>query len=214
MKVGILGTGDVGQALARGFAARGHEVMLGSRDPKAKRHTAWQSKTKGAASVGTIESAAGHGEIVVLAVPGEAADEVLRTAGVRNFAGKLVIDVTNAIDSWGSRPTLHFGISDSVGERIQKMIPDAKVVKAFNAVPSSQMVDPKFAGGAPSMLIAGNDARAKQQVVTILKEFGWPGALDIGKIEMARWLEALVVLWYFAGEALDRWDHAFKVVHG
>lgn len=215
MKVGILGSGDVGQALGRGFVARGHEVKLASRDPKGKRPTEWLSKVKGTASAGTYEEAARHGEVIVLAALGGAIEDVIRTAGVRNFVGKLVIDVTNPLDfSKGMPPGLFVGTTDSLGERIQRLIPEAKVVKAFNTVPNAQMVDPKFAGGAPMMMIAGNDAAAKTKLAAILREFGWPGALDIGGIEAARWLEAAVGLWVRVGSAIGRWDHALKVVHG
>jgi len=214
MNVGILGSGDVGQALGMGFVDRGHEVTLGSRNPKGKRPAAWLTTVKGKASVGTYEEAATRAGVVVLAMPGEAAETSLRAAGIPNFDGKLVIDATNAFAFRGSEPGLLYGNADSVGERVQRLLRKGKVVKAFNTVPSTQMVDPKFAGGTPAMLIAGNDPQAKQRVVAILKEFGWPGALDVGRIPAARWLEAQVVLWYLAGRALDRWDHAFKVVHG
>jgi 8-hydroxy-5-deazaflavin:NADPH oxidoreductase len=213
MNVGILGSGEVGQALGTGFVDRGHEVTLGSRTPKGKRPAAWLSSVKGKGSVGTYE-AASRAEVVVLAFPGEAAETGLRTAGIPNFDGKLVIDATNAWTFRGSEPGLLYGTADSVGERVQRILPKGKVVKAFNTVPSTQMVNPKFAGGAPDMLIAGNDTRAKARVVAILKEFGWPGALDVGRIPAARWLEANAILWYLVGGAFDRWDHAFKVVHG
>jgi predicted dinucleotide-binding enzyme len=214
MRVGILGSGEVGQALAKGFVDRGHDVLLGTRNPTGRRPKAWVSEVKGKASVGTYDEAARHGEVIVLATPGDAAEASVRAAGLRNFKGKLLIDVTNPLVFRGSEPGLRFGIEDSLGERLQRLLPDAKVVKAFNTVPSTQMVDPKFAGGAPDMMIAGDDQQAKGRVVALLKEFGWPGALDLGKIRAARWLEAHVGLWYLAGESLDRWDHAFKVVHG
>lgn len=169
---------------------------------------------KGKASIGTYEEATKHGEILVLATRGAVVEDVVRSAGIRNFAGKLVIDVTNPLDFQGPTPGLFVGVTDSLAERIQRLVPDAKVVKAFNTVSSSQMVDPKFSGGAPQMLIGGNDGTAKKQVIAILKEFGWPGALDLGGIETARWLEAHVPLWVLAGTAIGRWDHAFKVVHG
>lgn len=214
MKVGILGSGDVGQALGSGFVSRGHDVKLASRNPKGKAPEAWLSKVKGKASTGTYEEAARHGEVIVLATRGAAVEDVIRTAGIRNFEGKLVIDVTNPLDFQGPAPGLFVGVTDSLAERIQRLVPDAKVVKAFNTVPSSQMVDPKFSGGAPQMLIGGNDGAAKKKLIAILKEFGWPGALDLGGIETARWLEAHVPLWVLAGTAVGRWDHAFKVVHG
>jgi len=122
--------------------------------------------------------------------------------------------VTNPLDFQGPTPRLFVGVTDSLAERIQRLVPDAKVVKAFNPVPSAQTVDPKFSGGAPQMLIGGNDAAAKKKPIAILKEFGRPGAFDLGGIETARWLEAHVPLWVLAGTSLGLWDHAFKVAHG
>jgi len=215
MKVGILGSGEVGQALGRGFASRGHDVKIASRNPKSEALVMWQKQTKGKASTGTFEEAAKHGEILVLAALGTAVEEVLRLAGPQNMAGKVIIDTTNALDgSQGSNLGLFIGPNDSLGERVQRRVPEAKVVKCFNTVPNTQMVDPKFAGGNPEMLICGDDEAAKKKVVGILKEFGWPGAIDVGGIEGARWLEATVPLWVLVGQRLGRWDHAFRVVHG
>jgi predicted dinucleotide-binding enzyme len=143
---------------------------------------------------------------------GAAVNDVLRIAGPANFKGKVVIDVTNPLGGEDLVPFV--GLTDSLGERVQRALPGAKVVKAFNTVPNTQMVDPKFAGGIPEMPIAGDDAAAKSKVTAILKDFGWPGAIDIGGIEGARWLEALVPLWVAVGMKIGRWDHAFKVVHG
>jgi len=213
MKVGILGSGDVGQALGRGFAARGHEVMIGSRNPKGEGLAKWLRAVKGKATTGSFEEAAKHGEVVVLATRGAAVEEVLKGVGHARFDGKVVIDVTNPL---ADDPNLvpFVGMTDSLGERIQRALPRAKVVKAFNTVPNTQMVDPKFAGGTPDLMICGNDAAAKKAVAGIVKEFGWPGALDLGGIEGARWLEASVSLWVLVGMHIGRWDHAFKVVHG
>src|SRR2546423_2692692 len=215
MKVGILGSGEVGQAPGRGFASRGHDVKLASRNPKSEALVTWQTQTKGKASRGTFEETAKHGEILVLASLGRAVEEVLRLAGPPNMAGKVVIDTTNALDdSQGSNLGLFIGPNDSLGERVQRRIPDAKGVKGFNTVPNTQMVDPKFAGGNPEMLICGDDAAAKKEVVGILKEFGWPGAIDGGGIEGARCVEATVSLWVLVGQRLGPWGHPFRVVHG
>jgi predicted dinucleotide-binding enzyme len=215
MKVGILGSGEAGQALGRGFAGRGHDVKIGSRNPKSEALLKWQTQTKGKTSTGTFEETAKYGDILVLAALGSAVEEVLRQAGPQNMAGKVIIDATNPLEfSQGPAPGLFVGPNDSLGERVQRRVPDAKVVKCFNTVPNTQMVDPKFAGGNPEMLICGDDAAAKQKVVGILKEFGWPGALDVGGIEGARWLEATVPLWVLVGQQLGRWDHAFRIVHG
>jgi len=215
MKVGILGSGEVGQALGRGFVSRGHDVKIGSRNPQGETLEKWmKEQRKGKASVGTMAEAAKHGEVLVLATLGAALEDVVRLAGPPNFRGKVVIDVTNPLGDPSRGPALFVGLTDSLGERLQRLLPDSHVVKCFNTVPNTQMVDPKFSGGAPEMLIAGNDAAAKKRVEGILKEFGWPGAIDVGGIEGARWLEASVPLWVLVGMKLGRWDHAFKIVHG
>lgn len=213
MKVGIIGSGDVGQALGKGFVSRGHDVKIGSRTPNSDKLKAWLKSVSGKASTGSFADAAAHGEIVVLATLGAAVENAIDIAGLQNFKGKIVIDVTNPLDfSKGMPPGLLVGMNDSNGERIQRRLPEAKVVKCFNTVPNSQHVDPKFSEGKAEMLICGNDKDAKKQIVGILKDFGWPGAIDIGGIEEARWLEALVPLWVRVGTALNTWRHVFKVL--
>jgi predicted dinucleotide-binding enzyme len=146
---------------------------------------------------------------------GAAAENALDLAQSANLSGKVVIDATKPLDFSGRRsPTLLLGMNDSLGERVQKKLPRAKVVKCFNTASNLQMVDPKFSESRPEMLICGNDADAKQGVVEILEEFGWPGAIDVGGIEGARWLETLVPLWARVGAALNTRMHAFKVVRG
>ncbi len=210
-RVGILGSGDVARRLGAGFAARGYDVMLGSREPK--KLAAWTTETKGKVAAGTFAQAARHGEVVVLAVHGDAAESVLDSVGAASFAGKLVLDATNPLDfSRGMPPGLFVGTSDSLGERVQRKLPAAKVVKCFNTVGNQQMVDPKFASGPPRLWICGNDADAKRATEAILKEFGWAGAFDVGGIDGARWLEAIVPLWFRAGVALNTWEHVLQVV--
>lgn len=208
MRVGILGSGDVAQALGRGFAARGHEVMLGTRDPK--KLEAWRKQVGAKGRVGSFADAARHGEWVVLAVQGAALEQVLDAAGPAGLDGKLVIDATNPLDfSKGMPPTNFTGLDDSLAERVQRKAPRAKVVKAFNTVPNVRMVDPKLPGAR--MLICGNDAEAKRQVEQLLRDFGWAGAIDIGGVQEARWLEAFVPLWVRAGIATGHWDHVLDV---
>jgi 8-hydroxy-5-deazaflavin:NADPH oxidoreductase len=210
-RVGILGSGDVGKQLGRGLAKHGFDVMLGSRDPA--KLESWRQETRGKVSTGTFSQAAAHGAIVILALNGAATETAIDLAGAKNFSGKLVIDATNPLDfSHGMPPGLLFGTTDSLGERVQRKLPDAKVVKCFNTVSNVQMVDPKFKEGVPRMLICGNDAAAKKHTDAILRELGWPGAMDVGGIEGARWLEALVPLWVRTSQVLDTWEHAFKVV--
>jgi 8-hydroxy-5-deazaflavin:NADPH oxidoreductase len=210
-KVGVLGSGDVGKQLARGFARHGYQVMIGSREPA--KLDAWRKENEGKIATGTFSQAAAHGDVVILATLGAGTESALDLAGAKNFSGKLVLDATNALDfSHGMPPGLFLGTTDSLGERVQRKLPDAKVVKCFNTVSNTQMVDPKFREGTPPMFICGNDAAAKKQTEAILRELGWPGALDVGGIDGARWLEALVPLWVRASQVLNTWEHAFKVV--
>jgi 8-hydroxy-5-deazaflavin:NADPH oxidoreductase len=211
MKVGILGSGDVGKTLGRGFASHGNSVKLGSRTPDSEKLKVWRKEVQGETSTGTFAEAASFGDILVLAVLGSAVDDAIGLAGPKNFAGKLVIDATNALDfSKGMPPGLFTGLTDSLGEKIQRNLPQAKVVKCFNTVPNSRMINPGDKGA--EMLICGNDPEAKRQVVQILKQFGWAGAIDIGGIGESRWLEALVPLWVRTAASLNSWNAMFKVL--
>ena len=209
-KVGILGSGDVAQALGRGFAKHGYAVMLGTRD--ASKLAEWSTETK--AKVGSFADAARHGDIVVLALNGAGTEAALDLAGPQDFAGKLVLDATNPLDfSNGMPPGLFVGTTDSLGERVQRKLPGAKVVKCFNTVSNAKMIDPVFKEGKPAMFIAGDDAGAKKQTEQLLMELGWSGVEDAGGIDGARWLEALVPLWVRVAAANGMtFDHAFVVV--
>ena len=210
-KIGILGSGVVGKALASGLAKHGYDVRIGTREPA--KLADWKKSTPGTISIGSFAEAAQHGPWVIVATHGEGTEAALRLAGPAHFKGKTVIDATNPLDfSHGMPPGLLFGTTDSLGERVQKLLPDAYVVKCFNTVGNAVMIDPKFAEGNPRMLIAGNDAAAKARTDALLKELGWPGALDVGGIEGARWLEALVPLWVRVGASMNTWGHAFKPV--
>ncbi|MFC6837689.1 NADPH-dependent F420 reductase [Halomarina ordinaria] len=209
-RIGILGSGDVGRALAAGVARHGWEARVGTRSPgKVQR---WADGTEGV-SVGSFAEAAGYGDVAVLAVRGDVVDAVLDLAGPERFAGRLVLDATNPLDFAGDGPPhLLFGATDSLGERVQARLPDARVVKCFNTVSNAQMVDPEFADDTPPMFVCGDDPDAKARTEQILVELGWPGAFDVGGIESARYLEALVPLWVRVGAELDTWEHAFAVV--
>jgi len=212
MKVGILGSGDVGKTLGKGFVSHGHSVKLGSRTPDSEKLKVWRKEAQGESSTGTFSEAASYGDILVFAPLGSAVDDVIGLAGAKNFAGKIVIDTTNALDfSKGMPPGLFTGLADSLGEQIQRKLPQAKVVKCFNTVPNSRMISP--GDKTAEMLICGNDTEAKHKVTQILKEFGWAGAIDIGGITEAKWLEALVPLWVRAAVSLNSWNAMFKVLH-
>ena len=212
MNVGVLGTGDVGKALGRGFIALGHSVKLGGREAGNPNARAWAESHGAKASAGTFADAARFGEWVVLATLGTAVDDVLRAAGKDALRGKIVIDTTNPLDfSQGFPPRLFVGQTDSLGERVQRALPDCKVVKAFNIVGNAHMFRPQFPGGPPDMLIGGNDDEAKQKVTALLKDFGW-SVIDLGGIESSRVLEPICLAWVLCGARANTWNHAFKLL--
>jgi predicted dinucleotide-binding enzyme len=211
MTVGVLGSGDVAKALGGGFLKHGHAVMLGTRE--AAKLAAWQRENAGA-KVGSFADAAQFGEIVVLAVKGAVAAQALRAAGSANLEGKVVIDAANPIaDEAPENGVLKFftNLDDSLMERLQREFPGARFVKAFNSVGNAHMVDPRFAGGRPTMFICGNDAAAKRKVAEILDQFGWESA-DMGGAEAARAIEPLCMLWCIPGFLRNEWGHAFKLM--
>ena len=210
MKVGILGSGAVAQTLGAGFIKHGHKVMAGSRDPN--KLADWAKKT--GAQVGTFAEAAQFGELVVLAVKGDAAEAVMRLAG-HALDGKAVMDTTNPIDHGPPEKGVLKYFTDanhSLMEKLQKEFPSARLVKAFNSVGNGKMVNPSYAGGKPSMFICGNDTEAKQAVARICEQFGWE-VEDLGSAEAARAIEPLCILWCIPGFLRNEWTHAFKVLH-
>jgi hypothetical protein len=208
----VLGTGDVGRALGTGFVTLGHEVVMGSRSATNEKAVAWAKEAGPNAAAGTFADAASFGEIVVLATLGLANDEALRAAGAGNLRGKVLIDTTNPLDfSRGVPPGLAVGGADSGGERVQRVLPNTFVVKAFNTVGNALMFRPVLPGGPPDMFICGEDAAAKAQVASLLKEFGW-GVCDVGGIESSRYLEAMCLVWVLHGLKTNSWNHAFKVL--
>jgi len=212
MKIGILGTGEVGQVLGAGFANLGHEVKMGSRDPNQEKVKAWVNKTGAKASSGAFAEAAAYGELVVLCTLWAGTENVIRLADPRNLAGKVVIDTINPLDfSAGVPPKLAIGHTDSAGEQVQRWLPDSRVVKAFNTVGNPHMIKPEFPGGPPDMFICGNDDQAKETVTGLLKAFGW-SVIDMGGIEEARYLEPLAMLWIHHYFRTNSGNHAFKLL--
>jgi hypothetical protein len=184
--------------------------MIGSRDPKKLAEFAAQQRIR----AGTFGDTAAHGEILVLAVKGDGALDALEQAGAGNLAGKVVIDATNPIAAAPPQNgVLRFftGPNDSLMERLQSAFPAARLVKAWNSVGNAFMVDPRFAGGPPTMFICGNDAAAKSEVARILETFGW-SAEDMGMVESARAIEPLCQLWCAPGLLRNQWAHAFKLL--
>jgi predicted dinucleotide-binding enzyme len=211
MKIGVLGSGDVGKSLAAGFLRHGHEVMVGTRQPAKLKE--WTGKNP-RGRVGGFGDAAKFGEVVVLAVKGTAAAEALRAAGAANLGGKTVIDTTNPLaDAPPVNGVLKFftSLDESLMERLQREVPGARLVKAFSSVGNALMVNPSFEGGRPTMFICGNDDGAKATVTGILEQFGWETA-DMGKAEAARAIEPLCMLWCIPGFLRNDWAHAFKLL--
>jgi 8-hydroxy-5-deazaflavin:NADPH oxidoreductase len=211
VKVGVLGSGDVAKVLAGGFLKHGHEVVMGTRTTA--KLAEWQKQNpKG--KVGSFADAAKFGELVVLAVKGNAAAEVLLAAGTKNLDGKPIIDATNPIaDAPPTNGVLKFftHLDESLMERLQQEFPTAHFVKAFNSVGSALMVNPQFKAGKPTMFICGNDESAKRIVNGVLEQFGWE-TTDMGKVEAARAIEPLCMLWCIPGLLRQEWNHAFKLL--
>lgn len=207
MHIGILGSGSVGQALARGFLQQGHAVTIGSRTPEKLADFAADS----GATAATFADAAQAGHLLVLATNGMATEEALGLAGHAHFAGKTVLDATNPLDFSTGQPALAISGEDSLGERVQRALPEAHVVKAYNTVPAHLMVDPDLPGSPPTMFIAGDDADAKAQARTVLEGFGWEVA-DVGGIGMSRHLEAMALVIIAYCFRTGDWQHAFKLL--
>jgi predicted dinucleotide-binding enzyme len=212
MKVGIVGSGDVAQKLGEGFVTTGHEVRLGSREPGSEKLRAWKAVRGANASTGTPDDAARFGELLVVATQWSGTHNALTIAGPGNFAGKTVIDVTNPLVlRENAMPGFALGLNDSAGEQVQRWLPNANVVKAFNSVGNAHFFRPKFPGGPPDMFYCGNDAAAKAQVRGILESFGWHPT-DVGGIESARFVEPLCLLWVQILFVSGSPNHAFKVL--
>ena len=213
MKIGVIGSGPVGQVLAKAFLSEGNEAMLGTRDTSKEEVVKWRKENpKG--QVGSFEETAKFGEVLVLATAGSVIDNAIKLAGTSNFKNKIVIDTTNPIaKAPPENGVLKFftTLEDSLMERIQKLIPDAKVVKAFNSVGNAVMYKPKFTDGIPTMFICGNDEGAKKTVTGILTAFGYETE-DLGKVEAARAIEPLCILWCIPGFVKNQWNHAFKLL--
>jgi len=210
VNIGVIGSGEVGEALADGFLKHGHRVCRASRDPA--KLAEWKQKAGASASTGTPAEAARFGEAVVLAVKGDGAEEAVRLCGDA-LAGKVVIDTTNPIASAPPQNgVLRFftTLDDSLMERLQRLAPQARFVKCFSSVGSDLMVNPVLSS-APSMFVCGNDAAAKQTVAGILDQFGWEME-DLGGAEAARAIEPLCILWCIPGFLRNDWRHAYKVL--
>ena len=222
MKVGILGSGVVGQTIGAKLAERGVDVVLGTRTPTQlgeKRGmgaplSEWVARVGKRARLGTFAEAAAHGELVINATSGMRSLEALALAGAKNLDGKILIDIANPLDfSKGMPPSLTICNTDSLGEQIQKAFPGVKVVKTLNTTTALVMVDPaSVAGGNHDLFVSGNDAAAKERVTALLEEwFGWKSVIDLGDITTARGTEMLLPIWVRLWGALGTPMFNFKI---
>ena len=212
-KIGVLGSGIVGRVLAAAFVKEGYEVMLGTRNPSKEEVVQWKDENQGG-KAGFFAETAAFGELLVLAVEGVVAKEVIQLAEYDNFTGKTVIDATNPI----TKEAPHNGVlryftslNESLMEQLQHLLPQTLFVKAFNSVGNGVMYKPSYKEGRPTMFICGNSDDAKQTVTGILDQFGWETA-DMGKADSARAIEPLAILWCIPGFLQNEWGHAFKLL--
>lgn len=211
-KIGIIGSGIVGKTLALGFVKYGYDVMIGSRTPDNLRE--WIGYQAEEARAGDFNETAEFGDILVLAVKGIVAQEVLRSLDTKHLKGKTIIDATNPISEAPPESGVLKFFTDldySLMEELQITTTEANLVKAFNSVGNAFMVDPDFGGDLPTMFICGNNSDAKQEVYEILRTFGWD-VEDLGAMEAARAIEPLCMLWCIPGILEGRWNHAFKLL--
>ena len=211
-KIGIIGSGVVSMSLANGLLNHGYQIMVGTNDQE--KHPAIKEKTGGKASIGTFSDVADFSDLLILAVKGSVAEEALKKTGLDHIRNKIILDATNPIaEAPPVNGVLQFftTMNESLMERLQKLAPDTHFVKCFSIVGNSLMVDPDFGGVKPSMFICGNDDRAKQVTTELLSEIGWETE-DMGKVEAARAIEPLCMLWCIPGMIRGQWKHAFKLL--
>lgn len=198
MKIGMLGTGVVGRTLGSKLVDLGHQVRMGSRSASNESARGWVAETGDGASAGTYGDAAAFGEMAFNCTKGEFSLDAVRSAGADSLRGKVLVDVSNPLDfSKGMPPSLTVCNTDSLGEQIQRELPDTRVVKALNTMWCGIMVDPRMLPGAHHTFLSGNDARAKEEVASVLRSFGWRDEeiVDLGDIGSARGTEMYLGLW-------------------
>jgi len=211
-KIGIIGSGSVAKSLAQGFIKNNFEVMMGTRDTSKLKD--FNEQNGNTIKIGSFEETAQYGEIIVLAVKGTKAKSAVELAEIKNLNGKTVIDTTNPI---ADAPPINgviqlfTGPNDSLMEQLQKLSAEINFVKAFNCIGSAFMVNPDFGGIQPTMFICGNNENAKKEVTEILTKFNWETE-DMGKVESARAIEPLVMLWCLPGFLRNQWSLAFKML--
>jgi 8-hydroxy-5-deazaflavin:NADPH oxidoreductase len=208
MRIGIIGTGNVGSALGKGWAAKGHAVVFGVRSPGEAKAQAAVKAAGGATRAASVKDAAADAEVVVLATPWGATQDAIKAAG--SLSGKIVIDATNPLKA--DLSGLAVGYTTSAGEEVARWATGAKVVKAFNTTGAGNMANPRFGGEAASMFICGDDAAAKKTVASLAEALGFE-AVDAGPLSQARLLEPLAMLWISMAYAFGHGPNiAFKLL--
>jgi predicted dinucleotide-binding enzyme len=209
MEIAVLGTGSVGRTVAARLDELGHTVTVGTRDPEATLARGDHPPQP----LATYADAAARAELVVLAVSGEVALDVLGLAGADHLAGKVLVDISNPLDfSAGFPPTLLVKDTDSLGEQIQRAYPEARVVKTLNTLTASLMVHPETLGSGSTVFVSGDDSSAKGVVTDLLGSFGHDDVIDLGGIETARGTEMLMPVWLRLMQALGTGEFNFKIV--
>ena len=217
MKIGVLGTGMVGTTLASKLVELGHEVTMGAREAGNAAALDWAGQAGEQGHQSSFKGAAYFGELIINATAGHASEQALERAGADNFSGKVLIDVANPIAvGSGTPPELAFCNTESLGERIQRAYPEARVVKALNTVNATLMVDPGSLPEPTSIFICGNDPDAKQTTRELLEGFGWDadGIVDLGLIEAARGTEMYLAFWLRAMGAIGNPFFNVRLVRG
>lgn len=197
MKIGILGSTCVGQSLGHSFIELGHDVKIGTSNPKQDGLAGWLSENK-LASAGSFAEAAAFGELVVFATDWDEAEEAIKLSGPKSFSGKVILDISNPLESADQERWKRAEQPDSGGERLQRRLPTSRVVGAFNPTGNAYLFHPNFEEGQPELFICGDDGAAKKEVAGLLSDFGWP-IIDLGPIEASRYLEPLAMGWVTHG---------------
>jgi hypothetical protein len=213
MKIGVLGSGEVGRTLGSGLVALGHQVMMGTRNITKPEVQAWLRENGARASTGSFAEAAAFGDPLFFCIRWNGAENAITLAGQGAFAGKVVVDVTNPIDfRKGIPPRSAIAPDTSAGEMIQRWLPSSRIVKAFNTLSAKHMTDGRLGDERLDMFIAGNDAAAKRSVEVILGAWHW-NVHDLGGIEQSSLLESFALMSILHGFRTNRWDHLFKLVY-
>lgn len=214
MKIAVLGTGMVGKAIGTRLAGLGHEVGMGSRTSDNAAGIAWAADTGGASRHGTFADVSERAELVFNCTSGAGTLDAVRAAGASHLAGKVLVDVSNALDHSHMPPTLSVCNTDSLGEQLQRELPGTKVVKALNTMNARVMVDPSRVPGEHNVFICGDDQDAKATVRELLSSFGWPDGsiIDLGPISSARGTEMYVALWLRLWGAVGGPDFNIRLV--